>query len=287
MLDVRLFRIPAFTGTQVAAFALSASIFAMFLYLTLYLQNILDYSPLQAGLRFLPISLPGIHLGADLRQAERAGADPSADGRRAGPRRRLPLADDRAHADLVVDRAPPGVHHRRAGHRASSILRSRRAPSRRCGASRPASGRGSTPPSARSGSRPGSRRSARSSSIRSPPIASGHPQLGAALPEASFVSGLNDILWVGFGIAAVGSVLAFVLVRGKDFIASAPEGAVSALGELLADDLADRGAVGAARRSAASRPPSPDPCRGCSSRPSRRSRRRRSARARPRRAEPA
>ena len=56
MLDVRLFRIPAFTGTQVAAFALSASIFAMFLYLTLYLQNILDYSPLQAGLRFLPIS---------------------------------------------------------------------------------------------------------------------------------------------------------------------------------------------------------------------------------------
>ena len=56
MLDVRLFRIPAFTGTQVAAFTLSASIFAMFLYLTLYLQNILDYSPLQAGLRFLPIS---------------------------------------------------------------------------------------------------------------------------------------------------------------------------------------------------------------------------------------
>ena len=53
----------------------------------------------------------------------------------------------------------------------------------------------------------------------------GHPQLGAALPEASFVSGLNDILWVGFGIAAVGSVLAFVLVRGKDFIASAPEAA--------------------------------------------------------------
>lgn len=39
------------------AFSLHASIFAMFLYLTLYLQNILSYSPFEAGLRFLPISL--------------------------------------------------------------------------------------------------------------------------------------------------------------------------------------------------------------------------------------
>ena len=70
MLDVRLFRIPAFTGAQIAAFALSASIFAMFLYLTLYLQNVLGYSPLQAGLRFLPITLLAFVVGADLRQAD-------------------------------------------------------------------------------------------------------------------------------------------------------------------------------------------------------------------------
>ena len=31
--------------------------FAMFLYLTLYIQNVLGYSPLEAGLRFLPITL--------------------------------------------------------------------------------------------------------------------------------------------------------------------------------------------------------------------------------------
>src|SRR5205807_3694129 len=31
--------------------------FAMFLYLTLFIQNVLGYGPLEAGLRFLPITL--------------------------------------------------------------------------------------------------------------------------------------------------------------------------------------------------------------------------------------
>jgi EmrB/QacA subfamily drug resistance transporter len=57
MLDLHLFRIPAFTGAQIAAFALHASMFAMFLYIVIYVQSILGYSPLEAGLRFLPISV--------------------------------------------------------------------------------------------------------------------------------------------------------------------------------------------------------------------------------------
>ena len=57
MLPLGLFRSRAFTGVQLAAFAVSASLFALFLYLTLYLQNYLGYSPLQAGLRYLPITL--------------------------------------------------------------------------------------------------------------------------------------------------------------------------------------------------------------------------------------
>lgn len=57
MLDLSLFAKPAFTGAQIAAFSLHASMFSMFLYLTLYLQNILGYSALEAGLRFLPVSL--------------------------------------------------------------------------------------------------------------------------------------------------------------------------------------------------------------------------------------
>jgi len=57
MLDLNLFRKPAFNGVSAVAFCLSASMFAMFLYLTLYIQGVLGYSPLDAGLRFLPLSV--------------------------------------------------------------------------------------------------------------------------------------------------------------------------------------------------------------------------------------
>ncbi|HEY4809622.1 MAG TPA: MFS transporter [Solirubrobacteraceae bacterium] len=57
MLDLSLFRRPAFAGASIVAFAISASYFAMFLYLTLYIQDVLGFSPLQAGLRFLPVTL--------------------------------------------------------------------------------------------------------------------------------------------------------------------------------------------------------------------------------------
>lgn len=57
MLDLELFRKPTFGGAAIVAFALSASMLAMFLYLVLYLQNVLGYSPLEAGLRFLPVSV--------------------------------------------------------------------------------------------------------------------------------------------------------------------------------------------------------------------------------------
>jgi EmrB/QacA subfamily drug resistance transporter len=57
MLPLGLFKLPSFAGVQLAVFAVSASVFALFLYITLYLQNYLGYSPLQAGLRFLPITV--------------------------------------------------------------------------------------------------------------------------------------------------------------------------------------------------------------------------------------
>jgi EmrB/QacA subfamily drug resistance transporter len=57
MLDVSLFRNPAFAGVSIVAFVLSAAMFSMFLYLTLYLQNGLHFTPFQTGLRFLPLTV--------------------------------------------------------------------------------------------------------------------------------------------------------------------------------------------------------------------------------------
>jgi EmrB/QacA subfamily drug resistance transporter len=57
MLDLDLFRKPAFNGVSAVAFGLSAGMFAMFLYLTIYMQGVLDFSPLEAGLRFLPMTV--------------------------------------------------------------------------------------------------------------------------------------------------------------------------------------------------------------------------------------
>ena len=57
MLDLGLFRRPAMIGVSVTAFTLAASIFALFLYITLYIQDGLGYGPFAAGLRFLPITV--------------------------------------------------------------------------------------------------------------------------------------------------------------------------------------------------------------------------------------
>jgi EmrB/QacA subfamily drug resistance transporter len=54
MLPLGLFRQRAFTGAQLAAFTISASFFALFLYTTLYLQEVLHLSPVETGLVYLP-----------------------------------------------------------------------------------------------------------------------------------------------------------------------------------------------------------------------------------------
>ena len=57
MLPLGLFRNPSFAGAQVAALAISASFFAIFLYFTLYLQQVLGLSAIEAGLVYLPATI--------------------------------------------------------------------------------------------------------------------------------------------------------------------------------------------------------------------------------------
>ena len=57
MADLRLFARRSFAATGFVAFAISATVIGMIIYLSLYIQNTLGYSPVQAGLRFLPLTL--------------------------------------------------------------------------------------------------------------------------------------------------------------------------------------------------------------------------------------
>jgi EmrB/QacA subfamily drug resistance transporter len=57
MVDFSFFGSRTFLGTNIVAFIVSFSMLAMFFFLTLYMQNVLDYSPLEAGVRFLPTTL--------------------------------------------------------------------------------------------------------------------------------------------------------------------------------------------------------------------------------------
>jgi EmrB/QacA subfamily drug resistance transporter len=56
MFDLALFRVPTFAGGSVAAFAVNGCVYAMLLYIVLYLQDLLGYSALQTGLQLLIMS---------------------------------------------------------------------------------------------------------------------------------------------------------------------------------------------------------------------------------------
>ena len=127
MFDLNLFRLPTFSGGSVAAFGLSASIFSMLLYLVLYIQDILGYSPLATGVRLM-VHLrrhPGhIHRG---RAADLARADPAAHRPRPDHRRDRAAADARPRRGLGVDPSHPrhdrGRRRRRPGQPAAGLHR--------------------------------------------------------------------------------------------------------------------------------------------------------------------
>jgi len=57
MFDIRLLRVPTFAGGSISAFAMNGSLYAALLYPVVYLQDILGYSALGAGLRLSIITL--------------------------------------------------------------------------------------------------------------------------------------------------------------------------------------------------------------------------------------
>jgi EmrB/QacA subfamily drug resistance transporter len=250
MLELGLFRKPAFNGVSAVAFGLSAGMFAMFLYLTIYMQGVLGYSPLETGLHFLPLTvlsfiaspisgklshrvpirvLVGLGLGlVGLGLVLMRGLGPDS-----GISDLLPGF---LVAGIGIGITNPGI-----GQAAIAVV-----------------------PAAKSGMGSGI-----NTTFRQVGIATGVASLGAVfqsqvdsklstlLPNAppglaeavasggtraaaesappgqrvevvhaakvAFVSGFNDILLIGAVVAFIGAALGFALVRSKDFVTSSPE----------------------------------------------------------------
>ncbi len=260
MFDLSLFRLPTFSGGAIAAFGISASIFSMLLYLTLYLQDLLQYSALQTGLRLVILS------GAILVVATIAGRVSSHVPARLliGPgllivgvslllMRGLSAGSSWTHLipGLIVGGVGVGMINPPLASTAVGVVQPHRAGM--------ASGINNT--FRQVGIATGiallgtlfAKRTASDvmSGLAHTPLASNGPQLGGALKSgqiagylnhlsphqkpiavqvarASFTAGLNEILLVSAIIALVAGALAFVLIRAKDFVAHQPaDGAAS------------------------------------------------------------
>jgi EmrB/QacA subfamily drug resistance transporter len=178
MLELRLFRIPTFTGGAIVAFTIAASMFAMFLYLTLYLQNVLGISPLGTGLRFLPLSMISFFVAAAAGPlSERFPVRLFLGGGLVVTGIALVLMQGLSDASRWTALLP-GVDATQIAHAVAS------------GSAKQAIA--AAPPAAR--------------------VAIAHAARDA------FVSGLNQILVVAAIVAFVGAVAGFALVRRRDFV---------------------------------------------------------------------
>src|ERR671914_1868179 len=57
LVPFRIFRLRTLTGANIVGVLVGGSLFAMFFFITLYMQQVLGYSPIKAGLSYLPLAL--------------------------------------------------------------------------------------------------------------------------------------------------------------------------------------------------------------------------------------
>ncbi len=57
LIPFRIFRLRTLTGANVVGILLGASLFSMFYFISLYMQQVLGYSPIHAGLSYLPLAV--------------------------------------------------------------------------------------------------------------------------------------------------------------------------------------------------------------------------------------
>jgi EmrB/QacA subfamily drug resistance transporter len=251
MLDLRLFRKPAFLGASLVAFALSASMFAMFLYFTLYLQTDLGLSPLQTGLRFLPTTVLSFFVAAGSGNLST----------RVPVRVLLAVGLTLVGAGLLLDRGlsattgwtallagfilagagvglvnpalastAVGVVPPQRSGMASGINNTFRQVGIATGiailgslfessiASKLAPALAGSPVAGKAASIAHAVAGGGAQTVLSHVPAADRPRAAAAI-HVAFASAMNDILLVAGVVALIGAVLAFALVRGSDFVA--------------------------------------------------------------------
>ncbi|MEA2284482.1 MAG: hypothetical protein QOJ21_525 [Solirubrobacteraceae bacterium] len=203
MLPLKLFRNPAFTGAQVSAAAISATFFAVFLYISLYLQHILGLSPLEAGLVFVPGTVAMFFVSAAT----------STLGERVSPRAMI----GGGLALVAVGMALMTIPGTDAAW--TELLPGQLVACVGCGLFNPALtgvALGSVPAD-QSGLAAGV-----NDTFRQAGIAVGVAALGALIPAESalsggsaqgYVDGLHTALWVGAGVALLGAAAAAALIR--------------------------------------------------------------------------
>jgi EmrB/QacA subfamily drug resistance transporter len=57
LMPFRIFRLPTLTGANAVGLLVGASLFSMFFFITLYMQQVLGYSAIDAGLSYLPLAV--------------------------------------------------------------------------------------------------------------------------------------------------------------------------------------------------------------------------------------
>jgi EmrB/QacA subfamily drug resistance transporter len=241
MFDLSLFRKPSFTGVSAGTFAIGAGMFALYPYLTLFLQNDLGYSPLAGGLRMLPSTIPCFVVPLLARNvAERIPPGPLLGiglGTTAlGIGLMYGLSADSAWTalvpGLVLTGVGIGIANPAIGRTALGVVRPERSGMASGISNTFRIGGLATGVAAlgaifqnRISSSIGSQDAAIvvSGGVRAGAanIARSHPGLQAALPEvrSAFTAGMNEILLIGMAVVAVGTVVVLMLVRAKDFVA--------------------------------------------------------------------
>src|SRR5687768_12706642 len=57
LMPFRIFKLRTLTGANIVGLLVGASLFSMFFFITLYMQQVLGYSPIEAGLSYLPLAV--------------------------------------------------------------------------------------------------------------------------------------------------------------------------------------------------------------------------------------